>query len=102
MARTLQTLCDFCGAVLYGKDKAAFQKEPFIQIRGQITLENQRDRADDFHYHVFINDKSVTELTFCSGNDYACMISYIASKHEQYKKRGNTNDEYYDESQSTG
>lgn len=89
MSRVEQTVCDGCGKILYGKDRAAFKSESYIQVQGRISLqcadpEGKHQRADDNwnftrtpRYYIFITPHKDAETSFC---DVKCLQAYIDAR----------------------
>lgn len=39
MSKQINIMCDSCGKILYGKDRAATVKKPNVAINGQVVLQ---------------------------------------------------------------
>lgn len=76
MAKFFQTTCDACGNVLFGKDKGTYANKSYLQIKGQILLQEfikEETRWD----HTFITPNPNCDITVC---DIKCLEAYIKQR----------------------
>lgn len=81
MAKVTNITCDNCNKVLYGKDKAAFIKDPNISIKGQVILQKV-DEETGFSYPVYITRSPTEDLSFC---DLVCFQEYVDMREKGYE-----------------
>lgn len=78
-----QLICDQCGAVLSGFDKASQVHKDYIEIRGKISFP-VFDKQSNRYTYVFITPKDVQEVLFCAGE---CLVGYINQKVARNKDK---------------
>jgi len=86
MAQNINTSCDGCGAILYGKDKGIFRKSSHLQVNGQL-VEQFVDHETGYQNHTFITPSSNEKLAFCLDTWQDCMKDYIDTRIHLWKQR---------------
>lgn len=81
MALNLQTVCNSCGKLLYGKHGKEQVAEPFIYIKGRISLQNLGEYPKKYYQFVTRDDNE--ETTVC---DTECLNDYIELRKKEYKR----------------
>lgn len=77
----MQTVCNSCGTLLFGKHGIEQVKKPHIYIKGRICLQNLGEK--DHQYHIFVTQVDDEETTVCNVD---CLNDYLGMKKTQFKK----------------
>lgn len=82
-------ICDGCGAVLHGRDRAAYiqdkniQDKNYLQITGSFTLQCY-DEDTGRRYYVHLMPRSEEKLNFCMKDGFPCVLEFVEQRKAVY------------------
>lgn len=83
MAKNINSSCDACGTVLFGKDRGAFVKKDNIFINGQVG-KNVFDPNTKFHETIFHTRTKNEQLAFCNTD---CLRDWMDTEEQLWRNR---------------
>lgn len=85
MSQQTNFVCDGCGKILYGKDRAAWvANNTYLQIQGQFTLQKY-DPDTRGRYYVHLTPRPNEKLNFCLEDSLPCVFAYVEAQEQLYK-----------------
>ena len=102
MALVENQVCDACGRILFGKDRAAKIVRDALEIKGGQIKTQRVDPHSKWRQYTFVTQHAGADLAFCFDDEedpYKCFRGYIEAaetrgrlKREQELKDGATRD----------